>query len=162
MNFVTPNPPPRAPHWISMEEGWSTDATDCARLAVEVICGVARLPARFSFEELPVAINNASAPNGSGRVTGKCAGMAFALDLTARSDGWVEGVVSIDGREMLRFFLERPYEEYEFFPPGHSGNAPPMEAPGRIGKRLTWAQVRAADWPSLAPAGYLTVEAVET
>jgi hypothetical protein len=162
MNFVTPNPPPRAPHWISMEEGWSTDATDCARLAIAAICGAARLPARFAFEERRVAISEASAAQGSGRVTGQCAGLAFGLNLTARSDGWVEGVVSIEGRERLRFFLERPYEEYEFFPPGHSGTASPMDAPGRVGKRLTWAQLRAADWPSLAPAGYLTVEAVET
>ena len=61
----------------------------------------------------------------------------------------------------LLFFLEQPYEEYEFFPAGHSGEASPMAAPGRIGKRLTWAQIRAADWPSIARSGYLSLEAIE-
>ncbi|MFM9942700.1 MAG: hypothetical protein ACKVP7_24755 [Hyphomicrobiaceae bacterium] len=155
------NPPPRAPHWIAMEQGWSTDVTDCARLAIEAICLAAQPPASFALEGLPVMISDVTCGKGGGHVAGKCAGIAFALDLAARSDGWVEGVLSIHGREALSFFLERPYEEYEFFPPGHSGEAPPMDAPGRISKRLTWAQVRAADWPWVVRAGYLTVEAVE-
>jgi hypothetical protein len=157
-----PNPPPRAPHWFAMEEGWCNDATDCARLTIETICSALRAPASFAFQEVPIEIGDVSCQKGSGRVTGTYAAFAFALDLVARSDGWVECVVSVDGLEVLHFFLERPYEEFEFFPPGHSGEAPPMEAPGRMGKRLTWAQLRAGEWPSIARTGYLTVEAVET
>lgn len=144
-----------------MDEGWSNDATDCARLTIEAICSTAGAPIGFAFEGVPIEISDVSCENGNGRIVGQCADFAFVADLAARSDGWVEGVVSVDGLEVLRFFLERPYEEFEFFPPGHSGEAPPMEAPGRMGKRLSWAQIRAEDWPSMARTGYLTVEAIE-
>jgi hypothetical protein len=144
-----------------MEQGWSTDAIDCARLAIETICLAARPPESFALDGLPVMISDVTCGKGGGRVEGMCAGNTFALDLAARSDGWVEGALSILGRDTLNFFLERPYEEYEFFPPGHSGKAASLDAPGRISKRLTWAQMRAADWPGFDPACYLTVEAIE-
>ena len=162
LRAVPPNPPPRAPHWIAMEEGWCNDAAECARLAVETICSAARPPISFTFQEMPIVIDAVSAQKRSGRITGKCADCMFALVLTARTDGWVEGAVSVNGRNVLQFFLDRPYEEFEFFPPGHSGQASAVEPPGRIGKRLTWAQLRAADWPSITRSGYLIVETVET
>lgn len=57
------------------------------------------------------------------------------------------------------FFVERVYEEWEVWPSGSLGKG---EAPGRIGKRMQWAQLELASWPALAVLaenGLVTIEA---
>jgi hypothetical protein len=153
-------PPPRPPVWVNIEDGWSNDPAGEARFAVETICSAATLPPGWAFEGRPLIVTAADLAGDAAVVTGTCAGATFRLELTARADGWVEGRLIVAGIERLHLFLERPWEEYEFYPPGHSGLCEPYESPGRLGKKLSWGQIRAEDWPSLENDGYRSLESV--
>lgn len=72
------------------------------------------------------------------------------VTLTPDPSGWVKVVGAISGREVFEAYLDRPWEQYEFWPPG----AMPVkdeEAPGRIGKKEHWVSVPADTWPALRP-----------
>jgi hypothetical protein len=157
---MTGGPPPRPPVWANIEQGWTNDPAGEARFAVESVCFAARLPPDWTFEGQPLRIDAVTSSPGTASIEGTCAGSAFRLDLTARDDGWVEGLLVVATVAVLRFFLERPWEEYEFYPPGHDGVCEPYESPGRLGKKLSWGQIHASAWPALGLTGYLGIEAV--
>lgn len=77
---------------------------------------------------------------------------------TGQGDAWIVAEpdpsgfvrVSVDWRGVRVFtaFLDRPYEQYELWPPDAEGEG---EAPGYVGKRMSWVGLDAAAWPVLAP-----------
>lgn len=67
------------------------------------------------------------------------------LKISLETGGWIRAVISAASFE-YRFYIERVYEEWDVWPPCSSGHG---DAPGRIGKRLSWAQVETAAWPGL-------------
>jgi hypothetical protein len=69
----------------------------------------------------------------------------------ARPDasGYVLVVARLGEREVFRAYLDRPYEEYEMWPPGAAPERD-EEGPGRMGKHRNWVSFRAAAWPILA------------
>jgi hypothetical protein len=72
------------------------------------------------------------------------------VTLTPDPSGWVKVVGAISGRDVFEAYLDRPWEQYEFWPPG----AMPQkdeEGPGRIGKKEHWVGLNAEDWPALRP-----------
>ncbi|SDB36157.1 hypothetical protein [Bauldia litoralis] len=85
-----------------------------------------------------------------------------ALSLVAMTDGWVRAEVLIDGARWLTARAELVYEEIEFWPAGAEDHTADGEAPGRIGKHGTWAQLDRDRWPQLAGTGerWLAVELV--
>lgn len=73
--------------------------------------------------------------------------------ITARPDatsGFVLITVEIAGVERFSAYLDRPYEEYDLFPPGDA-SAQGSEAPGRMSKHLWWVSLSAKAWPMLQP-----------
>ena len=60
--------------------------------------------------------------------------------------------VELAGAEIWRGYIDRPYEELNIWQPGAVFPARrTQEAPGRIGKRLTWLVLDGNTWPALAP-----------
>lgn len=82
------------------------------------------------------------------------------LEISLAQSGWIMA------RLLSRFFectiyMERAYEEWDLWPAGSDGRG---DAPGRLGKRLNWAQLELKDWPDLAMLGsgpWLTIETCE-
>lgn len=72
-----------------------------------------------------------------------------ALSLVAMTDGWVRAEVLIDGARWLTARAELVYEEIEFWPAGAEDHTSDGEAPGRIGKHGTWAQIDSGRWPQI-------------
>lgn len=72
--------------------------------------------------------------------------------ITLRTDpsGWVRVTGTIDGREVLAAWLDRPWEQFELWPED-STPARDEEAPGQIGKKLHWIGLNAELWPALLP-----------
>ena len=70
------------------------------------------------------------------------------VELTPDASGWVLVLGRQRGAEVFRAYLDRPYEEYEFWPAGaRPGDA--EEGPGRIGKHMMWVSFHASVWPRL-------------
>lgn len=85
------------------------------------------------------------------RIGFACNGVEGVIAARPDSDsGFVVLTVTVDGRECFRAFLDRPYEEYDLFPPGDQ-SAQGAEAPGRMSKKLWWVSLSVAAWPVLQP-----------
>lgn len=79
------------------------------------------------------------------------AGECAQLVLEPHASGWLSIAAMCSDQEVFRAWLDRPYEEFEFWPEGAA--VPPhrnAEAPGRIGKRRNWINLSAAAWPQMA------------
>lgn len=79
------------------------------------------------------------------------AGECAQLVLEPHASGWLSIATMCSGQEVFRAWLDRPYEEFEFWPEGAaipSGRT--IDPPGRIGKRRNWINLSAAAWPQLA------------
>lgn len=76
-------------------------------------------------------------------------GARGVIELSAVESAWLVAVARIGETELARFYVERPYEEYELWPP-HAGLAE-GEAPGCIGKRATWISFGTGSWLGVAP-----------
>ncbi len=72
--------------------------------------------------------------------------------IQASSDpsGYVLIIGSLGDKEVFRAYLDRPYEEYELWPPG-ADPGKEDEGPGRMGKHKNWVSLRVSAWPALAP-----------
>ncbi len=86
---------------------------------------------------------------GPGRIGFEADGMRGVIELSADESGWLVAVARVGEAELFRGYIERPYEEYEIWPP--HADAAEGDAPGRIGKRVTWISFAASAWPALAP-----------
>jgi hypothetical protein len=75
-----------------------------------------------------------------------------AIEITATVDpsGWALAIATLNGAEVFRAYLDRPYEEYDLFPSGSTAG-PKEEEPGRMGKKMAWISLQVAHWPVLAP-----------
>lgn len=86
------------------------------------------------------------------------AGRQGVARLAPHASGWLALRVDMDGAASFHAWLDRPYEEYEFHPPGAAITTTP---PGRISKRHAWVSLDCAAWPALAPlagaSGGLTI-----
>lgn len=84
-------------------------------------------------------------------------GATVQLSVSLEPEGWIKAVISAAPGEYA-FYIERTYEEWDVWPTLSSGRG---DAPGRIGKRLSWAQIEVAAWPGLhSPDGgpFATIE----
>lgn len=81
--------------------------------------------------------------------------------LSVEQDGrWIRLEVAVSAMKQ-QFFVERVYEDWELWPNRSPGNG---EAPGRIGKRMQWAQLELSSWPELvhfADNGVVTIKAAD-
>lgn len=86
-----------------------------------------------------------------------------AIHLQVTETGWTRAEVVMDGRTVLRCWIEQCYEEMEVWPDGSSGEeGPDGDAPGRISKRGTWLLLKAADFPGVPDndSGWFALEDV--
>lgn len=99
-------------------------------------------------------------PGQGGNVAITFGRVTLLLQLAVDPSGYVRAVVEQGGVEIWRGYLDRPYEELDIWPPRAVFEARrTTEAPGRMGKRLTWLVLDSKPWPALAPvandAGFL-------
>lgn len=96
------------------------------------------------------------------RIAFSAGGREGAIALEADPSGWLRVEVSMNGAEVFRAFVDRPYEEYELWPPAaEKAN----ESPGHMGKRRNWLSLHADTWPVLRPianaGGWVNLKAME-
>lgn len=65
------------------------------------------------------------------------------------ASGWLAVRVDIGKKTVFEAYVDRPYEEIAFWPPG--ANDTFGEPPGRMGKRFNWVCLSVDAWPELAP-----------
>ncbi len=155
-----PKPPTREPHYFSNEAyGWSL--RDCARGLIQTLSGWVRQPLEFKgdasgriwhfqgdFDDRAQLLFTSDQGNG-------------AIELSIDDSCWVMAEVFVGDQLKLRVWIDEPYEEKEFWPDGADGIVPPeSDAPGRISKRGSWLQIRAAAFPGVPDdgQGYWSVE----
>ncbi|MDK8874226.1 hypothetical protein [Paracoccus sp. SSJ] len=84
-------------------------------------------------------------------ILAELAGGPVQIVLEPHASGWLSIAAVCSGQEVFRAWLDRPYEEYEFWPEGAAIPAGrTIDPPGRIGKRRNWINLSAAAWPQLA------------
>lgn len=71
-------------------------------------------------------------------------GSVVEIALRIDASGWIELTAGA-----LRGWVDRPYEELDIWPDGAVTRA--TDAPGRMGKRMTWISLDARAWPMLQP-----------
>lgn len=84
-------------------------------------------------------------------ILAELAGEPAQIVLEPHVSGWLSIAAVCGGQEVFRAWLDRPYEEFEFWPEGAAipaGRA--IDPPGRIGKRRNWINISTAAWPQLA------------
>lgn len=85
---------------------------------------------------------------------------ATTIRLVIDPSHWIRGDVELQSGAHHTFWLDHPYEEYEFWPNDSDGED---ESPGRMGKRGHWIQVDAQAWPNLpAQPRWLQFDAMDS
>ena len=91
-------------------------------------------------------------PGQGGTIAITSGPVALSLHLAVDPSGYVRATVELAGAQIWRGYIDRPYEELDIWPPDAVFPAlRTQEAPGRIGKRLTWLVLDSRPWPALAP-----------
>lgn len=147
-------PPARRPYYFDMADpdGPGIEPRRAATWLVDDFASVARHFPDWRHEESGTAVHLVVlAHQKETAVTlGWTAGfLSGTIEALPDPTGWLRIVGRVAGAEVFRGFLERPYEEYEIWPPG-AGPAR-GEGPGRIGKRQAWVSFRVEPWPALRP-----------
>ena len=159
-------PPQTPPHYFDFTDpdGPQNDPLPAAGWLVDSLVEAARVDPRWiidddsgRFVQLSVAAHHL----GQGGTISITAGpVVLSLHLAVDPSGYVRAIVEQAGAEIWRGYVDRPYEELDVWPPGAVFAAMrTVDAPGRIGKRLTWLVLDSKPWPALAPivndAGFL-------
>jgi hypothetical protein len=143
------------------EEGIPPD--EGARWVVSDLAAIARYDPTWVWTERGVDVTLRTISEGhAGSEIGFAVGeVSGTIRLSPDESGYARVEVSIGGDEVLRLYIDRPYEEYEGHPPGASFNEKRVvDAPARMGKHQNWLQIRAEHWPELGLGdAYLSFEA---
>lgn len=148
-------PDPMPPSWFDGLTGGEMPPEVAAALALDDFAGTLRLAPRWKLETGPGGILTASIRiHRAGRrldILLELAGENLEIALEPDPSGWLSITARGGVGEIFRARLDRPYEEYEFWPHGIAIPEPrSIEAPGRIGKRRDWINLSLAAWPHLA------------
>lgn len=79
----------------------------------------------------------------------RCEGHEGIVTVTADPSGWLLAVAEYRGREMFRGYADHVYEEFDIYPPGWPEPDRKKDAPGRMGKKMSWVSLAVAHWPEL-------------
>jgi hypothetical protein len=168
---VSDAPPRTPPCWFDVATGGDLPQEKAARWTLDNFAGALRSAPSWQLEtgaggpapiEVCVRLQEAALI-----IEARMDHRAVEVVLTPGATGWIEVTARLDGREVLRALMDRPYEEYELWP-GEADIAPnrSAEAPGRIGKRLNWLSLSASAWPQLAalanPSGFAIASALDS
>lgn len=148
-------PPPRPPAFFDMATGGDTDPARAAPAIIDAFAGTLRHDRLWRIDSAAAPLAGAmvtvlSVEDVGGALVVRLvlAGRPGAARLAPHSSGWLALRIRVAGAPTFRAWLDRPYEEYEFHPPGAATADDP---PGRIGKRRNWVSLDCAAWPALAP-----------
>lgn len=78
-----------------------------------------------------------------------CAGHEGTVTFTADPSGWLVAVAEYRGREVFRGYFDHVYEEFDIYPPGWGAPDHKKDAPGRMGKKMSWVSLSIEHWPAL-------------
>lgn len=119
-------------------------------------------PWRFELVDLPrAAPDRLDAAFRAWRDDASGHSVPVSLAISVHPSGWIEAAVNVGGGAPFLFYVERVYEEFDIWP---AGSGCSVEETGRMGKRCSWVQLKAGEWPELAALvedGFITVEGLD-
>jgi len=162
--------PRTPPVWFDAATGGETPPDIAARWVLDTVARSLRHAPAWLLETGapgPVRLNLRSTRHPDRLIfAAHTARGGLEITLTSVASGWLGVTARTGEREEFRAWLDRPYEEFEHWPP--HAHIPPRrttEAPGRIGKRLNWINLSAEAWPRLAPlanpSGFVVATAID-
>jgi hypothetical protein len=163
---MTRGPPLIPPHYFDYTDpdGPQNNPLPEAAWLLDRIVDAARADPRWLIDDdsgrtVDLAVTEHQ-PGQGGTIAMTSGSVALLLHLSVDSSGYVRAIVERAGAEIWRGYLDRPYEELDIWPPGAVFDARrTTDAPGRVGKRLSWLVLDSTPWPALEPiandAGFL-------
>ena len=159
-------PPQTPPHYFDFTDpdGPQNDPLPAAGWLLDRIVSAASADPRWIIDddsgrtvELKVSEHR---PGQGGAIAITAGPVVLSLHLAVDPSGYVRATVEQAGAEIWRGYIDRPYEELDIWPPGAVFEPRrTTDAPGRIGKHLTWLVLDSKPWPALATianeAGFL-------
>ncbi len=159
-------PPLTPPHYFNFTEpdGPQNNPLPEAAWLLDRLIDAARADPRWLLDDdsgrtVDLAVTDHQ-PGQGGTLAITSGPAALLLHLAVDPSGYVRAIVEQADAEIWRGYIDRPYEELDIWPPGADFPAlRTVEAPGRMGKRLTWLVLDSKPWPALEPivneAGFL-------
>lgn len=146
--------PPVPPYWFDGMTGGETPPRVAAAAALDDFADALSNAPRWLLETGcggAITLRVCSHRQGEGlEILAELAGEHAQIVLEPHVSGWLSIAAVCGGQEVFRAWLDRPYEEFEFWPEGVAIPGRTIDAPGRIGKRRNWINLSAAAWPQLA------------
>lgn len=164
MHEGPPKTPPHYDDFTEPEDGTQNDAQASAAWLLDLLVGVATHDPNWLIDDDSGRMVELKAlsheKQRSGVVSLRYGTMDIRLGFAVDASGYVCVTAELAAVEVFRGYIDRPYEELDIWPAG-AEFAPRRteEAPGRMGKRLTWLVLDGKVWPAIAPianeAGFL-------
>ena len=144
------------PSWFDALTGGKDDPHGAAAFALDSFADAIRIAPEWQLETGStgtIALRILShRPGERLEALAELHGAEARILLAADGSGWLSIAAFVDRREIFRALLDRPWEEYEFWPDAQAVSPRrTSEAPGRIGKRRNWINIQVSAWPQLAP-----------
>lgn len=164
MHDGPPKTPPHYDDFTEPEDGPQNDAMASAAWLLDSLIHTATSEAHWLIDDESGRTVEVKAVSHdrlrSGVIALRHGLFQMELRLAVDVSGYVCATAELAGIEIFRGYIDRPYEELDIWPPG-AEFAPrrTKEAPGRMGKRLSWLVLDSKVWPAIASianeAGYL-------
>lgn len=128
------------------------DPAEASRYAVDSIADVPHLSPLWRLEDGPSFTLRLTTYERYRRAELELREIEVSIVFETDASGYVRVTGRRHGENLFRAWLDRPYEEYDLWPSGAEfPERRTYDAPGRIGKRLTWIVLDTRVWPALAP-----------
>jgi hypothetical protein len=154
MMDLSDTPPLTPPYYadLGLARPEGDDPAGASRFVINCMADVPALSPRWQIEDGP-AFSLVRTRHERDLVTELAVpeiGVSVVFD--THPSGYVRVTARRGGVDLIRAWLDRPYEEYDLWPSGAVFPERRTEdAPGRIGKRLSWIVLDSRVWPALAP-----------
>lgn len=158
---------PQGKAWFGDAFAGLDDVADPAAERDDIIDRIARAADLFpdwiaDSTGTAVELTVAEAVPGRTVIVWRAAGHQGRVTVTADPSGWLLAVAEYGGTEVLRAYVDHVYEEFDCYPPGWPEPDHRQDAPGRIGKKLSWISLSTTHWPVLEAVdggtGWLNVQ----
>lgn len=152
--MLSDTPPLTAPYYGDLALGWpeGEDPAEASRYVVDSLASVPKLSARWRLEDGPRFSLRLANYEQYRRAELAVPEIDLRIVFETDPSGYVRVTGRREGEDLFRAWLDRPYEEYDLWPSGAEfPGRRTYDAPGRIGKRLSWIVLDTSVWPALAP-----------
>jgi hypothetical protein len=151
---LSDTPPVTPPYFcdLALSRPDGEDPAEASRFIVDNIANVPELSPLWRLEDGPAFTLRLLDHERSCRTVLAIAEIGLSIVLETHVSGYVRVTARRNGEDLLRAWLDRPYEEYDLWPSGAIfPERRTYDAPGRIGKRLSWIVLDTRVWPALSP-----------